>query len=125
MTTTAAATVLARVHGRGNYDMPWETRLVAYKGKHYLVSDEWTGVGQLRGEQYRPLVYSVPNDLVGVVAYQLDHWREPDGEFGPGGEWTSERWVHPMTHGDTFRHDTMDKLTCLGEMGNHPWMQAL
>lgn len=120
----SATTVIARFGTAGEYGKPWEIRLVALDGDHYVVNEEWTGVRQLRGEQYRPVVYKVPADLVATVAGQIERWAAYDGAF-VAGEWTSDRWACPTTHGDAFARETLPKLTSLGEMGDHLWMRAL
>lgn len=117
--------VLARVSGHGHYGKPWYARLVERGGKHYLVNDEWCGERELRGGMYRPRVYAVPASLVDRIAYQLGHWREYDGVLGDDGEWTSERWHSPTTHGAALQYDVLPQLGYLGEMGDHAWMSCL
>jgi len=126
--TAAAApvetNVIAAATGKGRYDLRWDARLVERDGKHYLVNDEYCGEDELRGGAHRPYVYLVPTALVAIVAEHLSGYHDLDGSLDDDGEWTSERWANPMTHGEALTQ-MMDELHPIGEMGSRPWMASL
>ena len=74
MKTTAATLTddninetLASKTGAGLYGWTWESRLVRWGGKHYIVHDHFCGGGSLEGGAYRAFVYEVPGGRVEEV----------------------------------------------------------
>lgn len=116
--------VVAETSGTGRYDRPYDHRLVRRGDSYYLVHDEFCGMAQMRGGMYRPRVYAVPADLADRVAHHIEHWSEYDGVLSDDGEWASERWAHPTTHGAAL-YDVLPDLACLGEIGDRPWTAGL
>lgn len=107
---------VARVAGRGAYDMPWEMRLVLYRGSHYLINDEFCGTDDLRRGAYRPYVYRVPAPLAAEVARHLEHYREVDERHVDGSG-------RPVDHRDVLTW-MMDQFQALGPASGRPWATA-
>lgn len=121
---TDDVTIIAEMRGRGQYDLPCETRLVERGGKHYLVHGEFRGMHDLRGGQYRPVVYAVPAAMVEEIANRIANFDDFDGRLDDDGEWVSDAWRSPVTHGEALAM-TLADLTCYGEQASRPWMAGL
>lgn len=114
--STKTVEVLASHDGRGVYDLPFQTRLVRRDGKHYLVHDWYCGEGQLRGGQYRPHVYKVPDSLVAEYVDLISNYEDWD-----------DRYKSPTRKGSVLEHIIPDlgPSSSLGEQGDLKWTSEL
>lgn len=104
---------IASANGRGNYNFPWEIRLVRRGEKYYVLNDEWCGEGQVRGETYRPFVYEATEGEAKATQEALENFHDdhPRYEFA--------------TYGEIWQEDVFPLLRPLGEKGRLSWTKNL